>query len=98
MRSPEDLPADIPPDEIREKARLIFEDVRDCVSVYCYDEGEYGCDYGTEWDTPGAIEAIARALMERDRAATERAAKIAESRSPLWEEATAIAAAIRSQP
>jgi hypothetical protein len=50
----------------------------------------------------GVLDSICRALMERDRAATERAAKIAESHmNPLgtrsWD-GDAIAAAIRSQP
>jgi hypothetical protein len=39
-----------------------------------------------------AIEAAANAATERER---ERCAAIAESRSPLWEEAIAIASAIR---
>jgi hypothetical protein len=43
------------------------------------------------------VEAIARALMERDRAATERAAKIAEE-WPMFPFGQQIAAAIRSQP
>jgi hypothetical protein len=51
-------------------------------------------------------EAIAHALMERDRAATERAAKIAEGwplrddldEGDIWAVSMNIAAAIRSQP
>ena len=49
----------------------------------------------------GLVESVCRALMERDRAATERAAKIAERLSPpsCYDGSTnIIAAAIRSQP
>jgi hypothetical protein len=93
MRSPEDFPADI-----REKAWRLVND------QMCSDGGvctfQNGC---------GCFEAVARALMERDRAATERAAKIADTiEQPgvpgtgewlaLGNFAGQIAAAIRSQP
>jgi hypothetical protein len=46
----------------------------------------------------GLVESVCRALMERDRAATERAAKIAEGFDAWPQEGADIAAAIRSQP
>lgn len=46
------------------------------------------------WSADEVTDMFAAALM----AERERAAKIAENRTPLWEEATAIAAAIRNQP
>jgi hypothetical protein len=77
MRSPEDLPADIM--DAAEKAL-------DTMLCHCRES----CG------STGAVRAasiydIARALMERDRAATERAAKIADERPDPF-----LAAAIRS--
>jgi hypothetical protein len=84
MRSPEDIPADI--------IAKAWEVVR---YHTCITEGDI-CKFQ---DGCGCANDIARALMERDRAATERAANIAEDfRTEGPFDASDIAAAIRSQP
>jgi hypothetical protein len=55
-------------------------------------------DIRDEVDFDGVTALITAALMERDRAATERAAKIAEGFDAWPQEGADIAAAIRSQP
>jgi hypothetical protein len=84
MRSPDDFPADIEamPEDILEAASDLL--------------GGFGYPI-SHLDIPDLIPVVASALMERDRAATERAAKIAEE-WPMFPFAQRIAAAIRSQP
>jgi hypothetical protein len=74
-------PEDFPADILKE-ATAAYE-----AMPLCYDG----------WDEDAVIACIARALMERDRAATERAAKIAEGFDAWPQEGADIAAAIRSQ-
>ena len=85
-----EMQAETIPEDILAKALAIS--LCHKVPVGCIHPDDQACGDGCE-----IVIATARALMERDKAATERAAKIADR----WKNSDtgyAIAAAIRSQP
>jgi hypothetical protein len=84
------------PEDIRKEAGELVADIRDCAEVFHYDEGDYGCEYGIDFDYGNALLIIARALFTERIAERERCAKIADVYSHR-DTGRDIASAIRNQ-